>query len=437
MARNVLILGAAGRDFQDFNVFYRNNQEYKVVGFTATQIPDIAGRKYPPELAGRLYPEGIPIFEEKDMEKLIRELKVDDIVFAYSDVPHEYVMHLASRAIAAGASFSLLGPNDTMIKSTKKIISVCAVRTGCGKSPLSRKISSMLKKKGIKFVLVRHPMPYGDLREQIVERFASLEDLDKFKCTIEEREDYEPHIRNGAIIYAGVDYEKILRQAEKEADLIIWDGGNNDFPFYKSDLQIVVADALRPGHELLYHPGESNFRMADVIVVSKANSSKAGAKLVEAHAKEVNPRAKVIMADMVLTEEEGIEIKGKKAIVVEDGPTVTHGGMAIGAGYDFAISHGAAIIEPYPFAVGTIKATFDKYPHVRKVLPAVGYSDKQIKDLQETINRSGAEVVVSGTPTDIRRVLKANVPVLHIRYDMKDDGSIEKVLEEFLKKNKL
>ena len=437
MPRNILILGAAGRDFHNFNMYFRNNPECKVVGFTATQIPDIAGRRYPPELAGKLYPEGIPIFEEKDMEKLIEEYGVDDVVFAYSDVTHEYVMHLASRAIAAGASYSLLGPKDTMLKSTKKILSVCAVRTGAGKSPLSRKISSMLKKKGVKFVLVRHPMPYGDLREQVVERFASLEDLDKYKCTIEEREDYEPHIRNGAIVYAGVDYEKILRQAEKEADLIIWDGGNNDIPFFKPDLHIVVADALRPGHELLYHPGESNFRMADVIIVSKANASKAGAKLVEAHAKEVNPRAKVIMADMVLTEEEGIPLKGKKAIVIEDGPTVTHGGMAIGAGFEFAVSNGAKIIEPYPFAVGTIKATFDKYPHVRKVLPAVGYSDKQIKDLQETINRSGAEVVVSGTPTDIRRVLKVNVPVLHIRYDMADDGEIEQAIEEFLKKNGL
>jgi len=437
MPRNILILGAAGRDFHNFNMYFRNNPECKVVGFTATQIPDIAGRRYPPELAGKLYPEGIPIFEEKDMEKLIEEYGVDDVVFAYSDVTHEYVMHLASRAIAAGASYSLLGPKDTMLKSTKKILSVCAVRTGAGKSPLSRKISSMLKKKGVKFFLVRHPMPYGDLREQVVERFASLEDLDKYKCTIEEREDYEPHIRNGAIVYAGVDYEKILRQAEKEADLIIWDGGNNDIPFFKPDLHIVVADALRPGHELLYHPGESNFRMADVIIVSKANASKAGAKLVEAHAKEVNPRAKVIMADMVLTEEEGIPLKGKKAIVIEDGPTVTHGGMAIGAGFEFAVSNGAKIIEPYPFAVGTIKATFDKYPHVRKVLPAVGYSDKQIKDLQETINRSGAEVVVSGTPTDIRRVLKVNVPVLHIRYDMADDGEIEQAIEEFLKKNGL
>ena len=370
------------------------------------------------------------------MEKLIRKLDVHEVVFAYSDVPHEYVMHLASRALAAGASFSLLGPKDTMIRSTKKIISICAVRTGCGKSPLSRKISSLMKKKGIRFVLVRHPMPYGDLKKQEVQRYASLEDLDKNKCTIEEREDYEPHIRNGAIVYAGVDYGKILRSAEKEADIIIWDGGNNDFPFFRPDLQIVVADALRPGHELMYHPGEANFRMADVIVVNKASASRAGAALVAAHAKEVNPKAKVIMADMDLAEDDGIDLKGRRVIVVEDGPTVTHGGMAIGAGYDYAVSHGAKIIEPYKFAVGTIKATFDKYPHVRKVLPAVGYSDKQIRDLQETINRSGAEVVVSGTPMDIRRVLKVKIPIAHIRYDIKGK-TIDGLIEKFLKTQRL
>lgn len=423
-------------EFHNFNVFFRSDPAFDVVGFTATQIPDIAGRKYPPELAGKLYPKGIPIFEEKEMEKLIRKLDVHEVVFAYSDVPHEYVMHLASRALAAGASFSLLGPKDTMIRSRKKIISICAVRTGCGKSPLSRKISSLMKKKGIRFVLVRHPMPYGDLKKQEVQRYASLEDLDKNKCTIEEREDYEPHIRNGAIVYAGVDYGKILRSAEKEADIIIWDGGNNDFPFFRPDLQIVVADALRPGHELMYHPGEANFRMADVIVVNKASASRAGAALVAAHAKEVNPKAKVIMADMDLAEDDGIDLKGRRVIVVEDGPTVTHGGMAIGAGYDYAVSHGAKIIEPYKFAVGTIKATFDKYPHVRKVLPAVGYSDKQIRDLQETINRSGAEVVVSGTPMDIRRVLKVKIPIAHIRYDIKGK-TIDGLIEKFLKTQRL
>ena len=436
MTRNVLVLGAAGRDFHDFNMFYRDNPNYKVIGFTATQIPDIAGRKYPAELAGKLYPEGIPIFEEKDMEKLIREQKVDDVIFAYSDVTHEYVMHLASRTIAAGASFSLLGGKDTMLKSAKRIISVCAVRTGAGKSPLSREISDFLKKKKIKFVLVRHPMPYGDLKKQAVQRFAGLDDLDKNNCTIEEREDYEPHIRNGAVVYAGVDYEKILRAAEKEADLIIWDGGNNDIPFFRPDLSFVVADALRPGHELLYHPGESNFRMADVIVINKVSASPPGAMLVKAHAKEVNPKAQVIESDMALTEEGNVDIKGKRVIVIEDGPTVTHGGMGIGAGYDYAITHGAHVIEPVGFAVGSIKQTFEKYPHLRKVLPAVGYSGQQIKDLQDTINRSGAELVVSGTPTDIRRVLKADMPILHIRYEMKESGPIEGVLERFLKESK-
>jgi len=432
MARNVLILGAAGRDFHNFNVFYRDDPASEVVGFTATQIPDIAGRRYPRELAGKFYIEGIPIFEEKDMEKVIRERKVNEVVFAYSDVPHEYVMHLASRAIASGASFTMLGGKDTMLKSSKKVLAVCAVRTGAGKSPLSRRISGFLKKKGVRFVLVRHPMPYGDLNKQAVQRFATLEDLDRNNCTIEEREDYEPHIRNGVVVYAGVDYERILRAAEKEADLIIWDGGNNDIPFFRPDLHFVVADALRPGHELMYHPGESNFRMADVIVINKASASPTGAKLVAAHANEVNPRAKVVETSMALAEEEGMDIKGKKVVVIEDGPTVTHGGMKSGAGYDYAKRHRAKIIEPKPFAIGLIKETFMKYPHLQKVLPAVGYSGQQIRDLQETINRSGAEVVVSGTPTDIRRVLKVNIPVLHIRYDMQGGEEIEKLVEKIL-----
>jgi predicted GTPase len=434
MTRKILILGAAGRDFQDFNMVYRDDPAYKVVGFTATQIPDIAGRRYPHELAGKLYPKGIPIFEEKDMEKLIRKFGVDDVIFAYSDVTHERVMHLASRALASGASFTLLGPKDTMLKSRRKVISVCAVRTGAGKSPLSREISGMLKQKNIRFVLVRHPMPYGDLRKQAVQRFATLKDLDKNKCTIEEREDYEPHIRNGAVVFSGVDYGRILRQAEKEADVIIWDGGNNDLPFFKPDLSFVVADALRPGHELLYHPGEANFRMADVIVISKASANRAGARLVAAHAREVNPKAKVIESDMVLTEEGGTDLRGRRVIVIEDGPTVTHGGMEFGAGYQYAISHGATVIEPGRFAVGMIKKTFEQYPHLRKVLPAVGYSEKEIKDLQETINRSNAELVVSGTPTDIRRVLKARIPIVHIGYEMKKNKEIEAILDRFLGK---
>ncbi len=432
MTRNVLVLGAAGRDFHDFNTVYRDNPAYKVVGFTAAQIPDIAGRRYPAELAGKMYPKGIPIFEEKDMEMLIKRFGVDEVVFAYSDVTHERVMHLASRALASGASFTLLGPKDTMLKSKKKIISVCAVRTGAGKSPLSREISGILKRKKIRFVFVRHPMPYGNLRKEAVQRFATLDDLDKNRCTIEEREDYEPHIRNGTVVFSGVDYEKILRQAEKEADVIVWDGGNNDLPFFKPDLSFVVADALRPGHELLYHPGEANFRMADVIVISKASANRAGAKLVAAHAKEVNPKAKVIESDMVLTEEGNTDLRGRRVIVIEDGPTVTHGGMAYGAGYEYAVSHGAIVLEPGRFAVGMIKEAFVQYPHLRKVLPAVGYSEKEIRDLQETINRSNAELVVSGTPTDIRRVLKARIPIVHIGYEMKKNKDIESVLDRFL-----
>lgn len=432
MPRNVLLLGAAGRDFHNFNMFFRNNKNFNVVCFTATQIPKISRRRYPKELAGKLYPKGIPIYEEKDLEKLIKKYDVSDVVFSYSDVSHEHVMHLASRALATGASFTLPGPKDTMLKSKKKIIAVCAVRTGAGKSPLSRRISTVLKKNGVKFVVVRHPMPYGDLRMQEVQRFASLEDLDKHDCTLEEREDYEPHIKNGAIVYAGIDYEKILKKAEKEADLIIWDGGNNDLPFFKPDLHFVVADALRPGHELQYHPGEANFRMADVIVVNKAGASPAGAKLVEAHAKEVNPDARLIVTKMQLSEEDGIKLKGKKAIVIEDGPTVTHGGMDYGAGYEFARSKGAKIIDPRKFAVGTIKEAFEKYPHLKKVLPAIGYFPKQIKDLQESINSSNADVVVSGTPTDIRRVLKVKIPMLHVRYDV-DGVEIDKLVERFLK----
>jgi predicted GTPase len=357
---------------------------------------------------------------------------VDDVIFSYSDVSHEYVMHLASRAIAAGASFALLGPNDTLLKSKKRIISVCAVRTGAGKSPLSRKISSILKKKGIRFVLVRHPMPYGDLRKQEIQRYANLEDLETHNCTIEEREDYEPHIRNGAIVYAGVDYKKILRAAEKEADLIIWDGGNNDLPFFKPDLHIVVADALRPNHEILFHPGEANFRMADVIVINKIQASKKGAKVVHVNAKRLNPKAKIIETKMKLSEETRTKLAGKKVLIVEDGPTVTHGGMHYGAGYKYAIEKGAIVIDPKPFASGSIKKAFEKYEHLQEVLPAIGYYPSQLADLQKTINRSNADLVVSGTPTDISRVLDVNIPILHVKYDI-DGKDIDRLIERFLK----
>lgn len=430
MKRRVIIVGAAGRDFHNFNTYFRDNENYEVVGFTAAQIPDIAGRKYPAELAGKLYQNGIPIYDEKDLEKLIREHGVDEVYFSYSDVSDEHVMHLAARAQAAGASYVLLGPKDTMIKSSKKVISVCAVRTGSGKSPLTKRLTRILKEKGKRFVVIRHPMPYGDLAKQAVQRFETLEDLDKHECTIEEREEYEPHIKNGVVVYAGVDYGKILEEAEKEADIIFWDGGNNDFSFYKPDLLFVVADALRPGHEMKYYPGETNFRMADVIVVNKVGENPEGAEIVKKNAAELNPNAKIIETDLELVADEELDIKGKKVLVVEDGPTVTHGGMAFGAGYNYAKKNGAEIVNPRENAVGSLKETFGKFPHLKEVLPAMGYFGQQLKDLEESINRSGAEVVVAGTPIDLKRVIKPDIPVLHITYNIKEvKGKIEEVLE--------
>ncbi|NYZ77675.1 GTPase [Candidatus Micrarchaeota archaeon] len=427
--RKVLILGAAGRDFHNFNTYFRKNRKYEVIGFTATQIPKIAGRKYPPELAGRLYPNGIPIYEEKDLEQLVRQHGIGEVYFSYSDVSDSQVMHLAARAQSAGASYVLLGPNDTMIKSTKKVLAVCAVRTGSGKSPLTKKITAILKEKGKKFVVIRHPMPYGDLAKQKVQRFARLGDLEKHGCTIEEREEYEPHIRNGVVVYAGVDYEKILRRAEKEADIVIWDGGNNDFSFYKPDLLFTVADSLRPGHELAYYPGETNFRSANVIVVNKVGENHAGAETIRKNAAECNPHAKIIETDLELVADEAIDISGKKVLVVEDGPTVTHGGMPIGAGYNYAKRHGAVIIDPRSHAVGSLAETFVKYPHLKEVLPAMGYYGEQLKDLEESINRSGAEVVVAGTPIDLKRVVNVGIPILHITYNIKEvKGSIEEAL---------
>jgi len=432
MKRRVLILGAAGRDFHNYNTYFRDNEQYEVAGFTATQIPDITDRKYPAELAGKLYPEGIPIYDEKELEKLIKEHKIDEVYFSYSDVSHEDVMHLASRAQSAGASYVLLGPKDTMIESSKKVVSICAVRTGCGKSPLTKNITRILKDKGKKFVVIRHPMPYGDLAKQAVQRFETLEDLDKHECTIEEREEYEPHIRNGTIVYAGVDYGAILSEAEKEADIILWDGGNNDFSFYKPDLLFVVADALRPGHELEYYPGETNFRSADVVVVNKVSENPEGADKVKNNASKYLPDAKIIETDLELIADEEVDIKGKKVLVVEDGPTVTHGGMAFGAGYNYAKRNGGEIIDPRPHAAGSLKQTFEKFTHLKDVLPAMGYFGQQLKDLEESINKSGAEVVVAGTPIDLKRIIKPDIPVLHITYNIKNGEEIEKQLEKVL-----
>jgi predicted GTPase len=411
-------------------MFFRENAAYEVVGFTATQIPNISKREYPPELAGKLYPKGIPIFEEDDLEKLIDKHKIHEVYFSYSDVSHMYVMHLACRAQAHGASFVLLGPRETMLKSQKKVIAVTAVRTGAGKSPLTRTISKRLIKKGMKTVIIRHPMPYGDLVKQKVQRFATMEDLDRHECTIEEREEYAPHIKNGIVVYAGIDYAQILKEAEKEADVIIWDGGNNDMPFIKPDLHLVVTDALRPGHEMWYYPGETNFRSADVIVINKISENPTDVKRILKNAEKANPKADVIEADMELTADLDIDLKGKKAIVVEDGPTVTHGGMKFGAGFEYARRNGADIIDPREHAVGSIRKVYQEYDHLESVLPAMGYYGKQIEELSETINRSGAEVVVSGTPVDLARILKVDIPILHVTYHMKErKGDLGKVLD--------
>ena len=433
--KKILIMGAAGRDFHNFNTYFRDNPEYKVVAFTATQIPDIEGRKYPAALAGKLYPRGIPIYAESELDALIAKYKVDDVHFAYSDVAHEYVMNKASQVMAAGANFVLLGPRDTMVKSKRPVVSVCAVRTGSGKSQTRRKVATILKEKGRKVVVIRHPMPYGDLVKQKVQRFATYADLDKHECTIEEREEYEPHIDRGIIVYAGVDYEAILRQAEKEADVILWDGGNNDFSFYKSDLEIVVADPHRAGHELRYHPGETNFRRAQVIVINKMDTAtKEGIDLVLADIKKVNPKAVIIRANSPTIVTDGGRITGKRVLVIEDGPTLTHGGMRYGAGIVAAQKYGAAeIIDPRLYAVGSIKKTFEKYNHLDKVLPAMGYGDKQCSDLAATIEKIPCDLVVSATPIDITRVIKVSKPILRVGYELEEIGSpaLKDVLKKF------
>ena len=433
--RNVIIMGAAGRDFHNFNTYYRDNPAYRVKAFTATQIPDIEGRKYPAALAGRLYPQGIPIYAEEELVSLIKKHKVKEVVFSYSDVSHEYVMHKASIVLAAGASYTLLGPEDTMIKSKVPVISICAVRTGSGKSQTTRKVGLILKEKGRRVVAIRHPMPYGDLVKQKAQRFATYADLDKHECTIEEREEYEPHIDKGIIVYAGVDYGAILRQAEREADVVLWDGGNNDFSFYKADLEIVVADPHRAGHELLYHPGETNIRRAQVVVVNKMDTAeKAKVKQVLDNIKKVNPSATVIKAKSPISIRGGKEIAGKRVLVIEDGPTVTHGGMAYGAGVVAAKKFGAAeIIDPRPYAVGSIRATFEKYPHLDRVLPAMGYGREQVEELGATIDRADCDLVVSATPINLNRILTPRKKVLHVGYELAEIGSpnLKDVLKNF------
>ena len=419
-----LIMGAAGRDFHNFNVFYRDNKDYVVVAFTATQIPNIEGRKYPAELAGSLYPAGIPIFPEDELVRLIKDLKVDQVVFAYSDVPHEVVMHKASTVLAAGADFRLMGLNSTQVKSTKPVVSVCAVRTGAGKSQTTRRVSLILRDMGFKVAAIRHPMPYGDLVKQKVQRFATYADLDKHECTIEEREEYEPHIDNGVIVYAGVDYEAILRQAEQEVDIVLWDGGNNDFPFYKSDLNIVVADPHRAGHEKAYHPGETNVRMADIFVINKVDTAEPDKVIAVRNVlHELNPKALIIEGASPLFVDDPEAIRGKRVLVIEDGPTLTHGEMAYGAGWVAARRFGAAeIVDPRPFAVGTIHDTYVKYPNTGAILPAMGYGDAMVKDLESTINKADVDLVISATPIDLNRILKVNKPMQRVRYELQEIG---------------
>ncbi|MEW6364375.1 MAG: cyclic 2,3-diphosphoglycerate synthase [Acidobacteriota bacterium] len=431
----VLILGAAGRDFHNFNLCFRDNPTYDVVAFTATQIPDIEDRKYPATLAGKLYPKGIPILAEEDMVDLILKHRIDQVIFAYSDVMHEHVMHKASVAMASGADFRLIGPRATMLESSAPVISICAVRTGCGKSQTTRRIAEILRAMGKRVVAIRHPMPYGDLVKQRVQRFASLKDMDKHECTIEEREEYEPHIDRGCVVYAGVDYEAILREAEKEADVILWDGGNNDTSFYKPDLEIVVVDPHRPGHELKYHPGETNFRRAQVIVINKIDSAdSANVETVRQNIRAVNPRATVVDAASPLAVDSPEKIKGKRVLVIEDGPTLTHGEMQYGAGVVAARKFGAAeLVDPRPYTVGTITETFKKYPKIGTLLPAMGYGEEQVKDLQKTINKTPCDVVLIATPIDLRRLVKVKKPALRVSYDLQEIGrpTLEDVIHDW------
>jgi predicted GTPase len=438
--KKVLILGAAGRDFHNFNVVFRNNPEFHVVAFTAAQIPDIDGRRYPAQLAGDLYPNGIPILDENRMEEIIRDEQVDAVVFSYSDIAHAAVMHLASRAVAAGADFWLLGVEHTQLVAKVPVISVCAVRTGCGKSPVSRRIATELRGQGWNPVVVRHPMPYGDLVAQRAQRFATLADLDRYQCTIEEREEYEPHIIEGTTVYAGVDYEEVLRQAECEGDVILWDGGNNDTSFYRPDLDIVVLDPHRPGHELGYYPGEVNFRTAHVLIINKVDTADPdGVKTVRQNIALHNPKAQVIETASKVTIADPEAVRGKHVLVVEDGPTLTHGDMPYGAGVVAANRYGAAsLVDPRPFAVGSIEKTFEKFPHLWRVLPAMGYSDRQRHELEETIKRVPCDLVIVATPIDLARAIELDKPNVRVRYEVQEIGTpaITEMLEEFTQTHK-
>ena len=432
----VLIMGAAGRDFHNFNTVYRNDSNSEVVAFTATQIPNIEDRVYPPEICGKLYPDGISIYDEKELSRLIKELNVDDVVFSYSDISHEYVMHIASEVLKCGANFKLLGGEKTMIKSSKPVVAIGAVRTGCGKSQTTRRVAEVLKAAGKKVVAIRHPMPYGDLTKQIAQRFETVEDLKLHDCTIEEMEEYEPHIERGSVVFAGVDYQKIVEQAEQEADIILWYGGNNDLPFYKPDLFIVVADPHRPGHELKFYPGESNLRMADVVVINKMDSAdKKNVDIVKSNIADLNPKAVVIEANSPVSVEDSSIIIGKRCLIVEDGPTLTHGNMKFGAGTVAAEKFGASeIVDPRPWTVSSISDTFEKYPEIGKVLPAMGYGDGQMNDLESTINSTDCDVVVIGTPIDLSRIISINKPSVRVTYDLAEIGNpnMEDVLQPFI-----
>ena len=431
--KKIVIMGAAGRDFHNFNCLFRDHSDYEVVAFTATQIPDIEDRVYPPELAGDLYPEGIPIRPEDELEEIVRSQSIDEVWFSYSDVPHTYVMDKASQVTSWGAHFGVCSAQRTMLPSTKPVIAVTAVRTGVGKSQTSRYISRILREMGLKVVAVRHPMPYGDLSQQICQRFATYDDLDTHNCTIEEREEYEPHLDNGFVVFAGVDYEKILRQAELEADLILWDGGNNDTPFYAPDLHITLVDPHRPGHELTYFPGQTNFLMSDMLIINKVETATTeGIETVLANCLRFNPNAQVVQCRSAITVDNPELITGKRALVVEDGPTLTHGGMTYGAGWFAAKNAGAAeIVDPTPFAVGSIKQTYENYPNARKILPAMGYGEEQVRELEATINATDADVVVEGTPINLERILSVNKPIANVAYELEElePGAIEQAVK--------